>query len=392
MRRFRAAAAAFATLVLLAVTASAATAQNFPPSEPGLPRDPGGSRFTVPAEGETVTTDKPTIAGEFRSAVPLSDVEVKIGFARDDIAGCRLPGAASVRTVEVEPTRYAFDHAPTFECNGTYQVTAIARDGRSGDVEPISAEIGPRQFTVAAPPAPVIDLAVVVNPDRTVTVTWAPGGDGPDYQGYEVVRSRGGDAAAASPSEATTFNDTQKAPPEGKLSYTVVALRSDGAGDVIRSEAAVSGVDLSEVTDPTVPPGDGPGSGAGSGRGGSSGSGGSGGSSSSGSASGRSGPPTTLDTGFDEEIDYGDRELGAADAVLPDDLASTQRFNDGSEPRGLLVPVALALVLVLGAMHLRHLTRLATRPALVPVAPMGPRLRNRPPPPPRQQLGPPLRP
>lgn len=71
--------------------------------------------------------------------------------------------------------------------------------------------------------------------------------------------------------------------------------------------------------------------------------------------------PTTADTGFDDELPY-DEEPGEEDPVLPDDELAA--FFDGDvASRGMLIPIATALVLAVWAFHLRMLARLARVPS-----------------------------
>ncbi|MEQ1788239.1 MAG: hypothetical protein ABL966_14395, partial [Acidimicrobiales bacterium] len=58
----------------------------------------------------------------------------------------------------------------------------------------------------------------------------------------------------------------------------------------------------------------------------------------------------------DELLPYEDREPGAEEAVLPDDLASAPLEDMAG--RGILVPFATGLVLAVWALHLRFLARM----------------------------------
>jgi hypothetical protein len=69
--------------------------------------------------------------------------------------------------------------------------------------------------------------------------------------------------------------------------------------------------------------------------------------------------PTTADT-FDEELPYGEGDPNASDAELPDDDLASVLYEDEEARRGLLVPVAGAMVLVVWAMHLRYLSKRAS--------------------------------
>jgi hypothetical protein len=69
-------------------------------------------------------------------------------------------------------------------------------------------------------------------------------------------------------------------------------------------------------------------------------------------------PPTTADTGFEESLPY---EQGPNDAVLPGGESLASIDTHGQAGRGLVIPVATALVLAIWAVHLRMLAR-AARP------------------------------
>jgi hypothetical protein len=68
-------------------------------------------------------------------------------------------------------------------------------------------------------------------------------------------------------------------------------------------------------------------------------------------------PPA--DTGFSEELPFGDREPGEQDAALPDDELASGPLSERLPGRGLVVPVATGLVLAVWALHLRFLARAA---------------------------------
>jgi hypothetical protein len=74
--------------------------------------------------------------------------------------------------------------------------------------------------------------------------------------------------------------------------------------------------------------------------------------------------PPEVDTGFDEDLPFEDREAGDEEAVLPDDELASGPLSERLPGRGLVVPVATGLVLAVWALHLRFLAR-ASRPEYV---------------------------
>ena len=68
-------------------------------------------------------------------------------------------------------------------------------------------------------------------------------------------------------------------------------------------------------------------------------------------------PPTTLDTGFNDELDYGDRDIPEPGEELAGEGQSV--IQTDTEGAGLLGPVAGAMVLLGWAGHVAYLNRLA---------------------------------
>lgn len=230
-------------------------------------------------------------------------------------------------------------------------------------------------------PAPTVTNVVAAAAGRTVTVSWDDmRGVASDLSGYRVERSIDDgpfEAIATVGPDVQSASDTDLPPEGGEATYQVVATRPFVA-DASPSDTAATEFDAAPAG------GDG-----GTDDGGSGGAGGGGGSGGSGSG-GTAGRPSTrrpstggrptggitvprvgtpsrnffppllappvVDTGFDAELPYEDREPGEEGAILPDELASDD-LGERLPGRGLVVPVATGLVLAVWALHLRFLAR-----------------------------------
>jgi hypothetical protein len=240
-------------------------------------------------------------------------------------------------------------------CNGRYDVVATAQTP-SGDVHTMVGVLD-----VVVRPAPVEVVEVAVGEDqRTVRITWEPLAEDQlavDALGYRVERSGPGTTEGAFPAFLPLGKDrpldgepvaTDSPRDAGIYRYRVRSLR-DGPGGPVLASAEVSGfADATVAGDPasatttsrprrpsasggiTRPP--------------------------SRSVPGI-GTATTIDTGFEGELDYGDREPGGDSPELAGDSGrSIIRTDDGV---GFLAPVAGALVLLGWAGHIVYLNRLA---------------------------------
>jgi hypothetical protein len=237
-------------------------------------------------------------------------------------------------------------------CNGRYDVVATARTA-SGDVHTMTGELD-----VAVRPAPVEVVDVVVGEDeRTVKITWEPlSADqlAVDALGYRVERAGPGTTEGAFPAFLPLGTDrpldgepvaTDSPREAGVYRYRVRSLR-EGPGGPVPASAEVSGfADGTVIGDPastttsqprrpsggviTRPPS---------------------------RSVPRIGTATTIDTGFEGELDYGDREPGDSPELAGDSGRSIIRTDDGV---GLVAPVAGALVLLGWAGHIVYLNRLA---------------------------------
>lgn len=372
----------------LAQTGPPATTTPPPPSStppPGNPPPPtvsdaedwAGSKLTTPFSGSTatVTQESFAISGVFRK-LAANDAErivsVAVRFARpgdeqadptdecvpDDPATFVRGGGYDSGTATY-PFTVASD-VSTWPCNGRFVV--IAEGQSNQEAGPFTLE---GSLTVLAPPLPirVID-AVGDEASKTVEVSFEPLADADlavDAEGYRLERAgpRQPDGAFGpyqrvgrdiDVDDAPVFDDTLEA--TGAYRYRVRSLR-DGVDAFVPSP--IDGTGVAEVQvgpdpvattttspSPAVPR-----------------LGGSGGVTPRTSSTGRpgsSGPPTTLDTGFDQELDYGDRAFEE-----PGELASEGQsiIRTPGEGVGLVAPVAGALVLLGWAGHITYLNRLA---------------------------------
>lgn len=386
MRRILAAlAAAVAALVLVATPVWAG--ESIPSGTwTGSSLDAGAGRVEVGSY---------RLSGTFRRSVDRQ-VEVTVGASPVGSGAC----AVNPTTLPWASTPRSFNVTLAIPCNGTYTLVAAAVTTDNNVFFPRESASLDRHVTVAAPP-PAVTGVTADAVGRSITVTWDNMvGGAPDLTGYAVERriDEGSFEEVGTVDAATqTYEDTDLPTAGGEATYRVFATRPSPEGEKVSaaSEEAATPFDAAPhgTTDTTGADtgsggsGDtggatnpGPTDGLGS-TGGQTGSGGSGSRGSHGRVSpprvfagtflppllrpvglsGRSSTtPTTADTGFADELPYGDREQGAADAVLPDDgMASIT--TKGQPGRGMAIPVATALVLAVWAVHLRMLAR-AARP------------------------------
>jgi hypothetical protein len=333
------------------------------------------------------TTGEVSVSGAFKRF--LGSISLQFTVATSE-GGCAVPNpppapaAASPRQVAA---------ALTVQCNGVYTVRVDARS-QFGDTAYLD------QAIVVEMPAPTVTGVTAVADGRSIEVSWDDMlAAAPDISGY-VVERRIGDApfeeiATPAPDEQT-YTDDALPTKAGEATYRVRTVRPVPGGTVTSQSSE-------EAATPFVA--------APAGSGATGGSGGAGGSSDAGTGGGDGGTPgadaatpddasggsaasggsggvrapratfsgtflppllrptaanvrptttTTVDGGFDETLPY-DTESGAEDPTLADDeMAST--YTDGTAGRGMVIPVATALVLAMWAVHLRMLARAAARP------------------------------
>ncbi len=362
------------------------------------PADPWtGSSITSPAA--SVSTSTITVSGAFENATRYDDeVLIEVGRstgdsfddADDDACVPTDPGLVDADvTVDDDDgsVTIAFASAPIrFGCNGDFAVTARLQPR-------LTSPVLQRNFRIAAPPAPVPSVAASVTDTNeetgataddpsSIAVGWKPIDTDPykDFLGYRVLRTGPGDqgttvVSGTNPidhhSEEDPFTDQVEAP--GQYTYAVEAVRAGPDGNV-RSGATSS--EPVRVSGPAAAP-DGGGDGGDEDDEGGDGDGsgvtqppttsrltipearaGAGSRRSSGITVPRT--PGTIDTGFDEELDYGERsgdsEPGDENALAGEGQSVIRTDEAGP---GLLGPVAGALVLLGWAGHVAYLNRLA---------------------------------
>lgn len=252
-------------------------------------------------------------------------------------------------------------------CNGTYTVGAVIRHDSSPSFTQATTTV-----RVAQPAGRPAHATATRSDDGTVALVWSAPKDGlpPDFAGYRVLRTVGDVSKRVTDGTPdTVLVDDPGLQPGQTATYEVMTLRDGPDGTTIASEPTKATVSLPGPETPSDDAGDG---GEQPGAPGSAGPGGGGAPQVARPATGSRGPsvpalprpttPTTLDTGYGETLNYGDREVGPADPVLPDEGFASLLYDDEAGA-GLLVPGATAAVLVVWAMHLRYLNRLAKRPA-----------------------------
>ena len=386
VRRFGAAAALASVVIALAMTgAPAVLAQTDDPTR----SDPArweGSGFTVPfEEGKAVVTQESfPISGVFlrtrQAAERITTVEVDFGREEDETTEAPPPDAEAPPESEVEVecippdqefvggdavsedgTTVAYEFTVPAEqsvwpCNGRYEISATATSSTGpNDTHQITGVL-----TVAVPPKPVTVVAAqVLDGKRDVRITWQPLAEedlAVDAIGYRVERAgpaRDGDFGRFTALGADRALDQEAAVTDsprvgGEYRYRVRALRSGADGPVPSlaeetavAEATVAGAPVATTTTTkpnrprtgvinrprptrTTP---------------------------------SLGPPTTVDTGFEGELDYGDREPGDSPELAGDSGRSIINTDDAGT--GFAAPVAGALVLLGWAGHITYLNRLA---------------------------------
>lgn len=375
MRRLLAALAATA-LALLVVTTPAS-------ADESISSGTWAGSYLNPQPGPN-STGELSVTGVFKRFLGSISLQFTVSASE---GGCAVPNpapapaAASPRQVSV---------ALTVPCNGLYTVRVDARS-QYGEAAFLD------QTIVVEMPAPTVTGVSATADGRSIDVSWDDmRAVAPDLSGY-VVERRIGDSpfeeVAAPAADEQVYTDDALPAEGGEAAYRVRAIRPVPGGTVTSQssdEAATPFVAApagSDGADGSSGSGTGTDAGAGGTADGSGDAGTAGGASGGSTASGGSGsiraprvafsgtflPPllrptpmnvrptttTTVDAGFDETLPY-DTERGADDPTLSEDeMASI--FTDSDPGRGMVIPVATALVLALWAVHLRLLAR-AARP------------------------------
>lgn len=388
-RTARAAAALAGGLLATLLVAPVALAQTgeVPPTDgldPGQQQPPEqqppgsweASSFEEPfdADGAIVPRETFDIEGTLRYQKTgpsdfIEEVEVRIvddsgdSFTPGD--GCSLPSPTTISGDGPRPgltAEQSFEvHDVSVPCNGRYLVEA---QGRLADPDAESFTLR-RSFVLAAMPASVTGLGVTYDGSgRSVTATFQPLADdqlAPDATGYVLERSGPDgdtfvDVATIGLDDEPRVVDPLDDAPAGTYTYRVRAVRAGADGDV-RSSLVDTETDTVEVEgEPPSSSTSSPGAAAGRRGVGARSAGGR-------ISAGRTGSdprlttPTTLDTGFEDTLDYGER---SDDELAGDEPVAGQSIvRDEAEGMGLAVPAAGALVMLGWAGHLLYLNRLA---------------------------------
>jgi len=365
-------------LAAVALVAPPAPAQESPTFDERWAGSRLDSPFDVP--DHTVRTDPFAVSGTMRyekrgPADQIVQAEVRlVDDPTDDVAlaeGCTLPTPAVATPTQPQqdlvaemPFAVELTGVP---CNGAYllEVEATLNDPEA------DTYVLAQPMAIGLLPAAVSDLAIVLDePGRAATVTFtplAPEQLARDALGY--VLERGGPATGTGPGEfvdvGTTdlddeprFVDDLARVAGGTYTYRVRAMRA-GADEPERSSVIETPSDTITID---ARPDEGPEEAAPTPRARAR-------RSSGGAVTRRSAPTrrattaTTIDTGFEDTIDYGDLPEGELpDGVVPGDEPLAGQSIITEEREGgvdLAGPVAGALVLLGWAGHIAYLNRLA---------------------------------
>lgn len=362
------------------------------------PADWAGSRVTTPDDTDDAT---PAITAELvRSYVDTDPATRRLLASTTVTAPAGLPAGCTSSLGSTSIDRSGTSHRTsaglTTNCNGRYSITVTGTLQRRtcgvlgcGSWSTLDTHDVTGSVFVAAPPTSVTTVTTAPGDGRSVLVSWVPPPDAQPDLGYRVERvsASGTTVTLADIADPATTTYTDDAPPGegGVTTYRVYATRPAPGGSVAAAPA-VATADVARdpdyvPPDPDDPAPPNPGSGGAGGGGGGNGGGSTRGPSNGavrrtspgvpsvrvprvGSPSRSPFPPLLsppVDAGFEGELPYEDRELGAAEAELPNDLAAG--LADVAPGRGLAIPMATGLVLAVWAFHLRFLARVG-RPQL----------------------------
>lgn len=364
----RAGAGAALVALALGLSAPAALAQ-------ATPDDPrwAGSQLHAPFDepGHTVRVQPFTAAGTFQleRRTPtdhIRSIEVRVVGDPDAVGApapaCELPEPVVV-TGGFEPGRIAqLDFAVELEgitCNGSYLLEAEA-------TSPDRTATLRQRFVVGMLPEAVRDLEVALDAEaRTASISFRPLEPdelAPDALGYVVERSGPStstytDVGTLGLEDEPRFDDDLATTAGGTYTYRVRALRAGVGGpersSVIHTESATVTID-----EPPTPPPEQPAVGSTRPRVRTGG-----GVAPIRRSTARPTTVTTIDTGFEETIDYGEPADPFARSERPGEeaLAGQSIIQDVDEDGGLdlAAPAAGALVLLGWAGHIAYLNRLA---------------------------------
>lgn len=363
--------------MLAAVTPVWAAATLFltepPPDDPYLRSTEDGN---VVVRGE-VTSDDPIESVRFVFNPPLEEGSERCKSS--------LVGSPNV-SIGQDPKMATFELRIISPCNRSHRVDATVVHRAPLDAPVLGGVTRPADanasssFGVAVPPAEVEGLKASYDEgSKKVSLSWTANSE-PDLIGYRVERNPPGPDGfmpVGGMVSDTSFTDTLTVDEEHR--YRVVAVRSGPDASLSRisgepSSLVTTGPDRPEPTVPDTtifrppPLANSSGSGGG-GRGGSSGGGGS----SRGDAPQiRRGPVTTLDDGFSQNLPFDPSQTTTplpptTGTVSPEDAAVLAIDDDRTEEddrRATMVPIAGGLALMMGAVHLRLLSKRAGAPEL----------------------------
>jgi len=388
-RVLAASALALLAALLAAPAALAQTDEVPPPSSPddvAPPSDDADRRWAGSAlhapfdvDGATLRQEAFPVAGEFHyekmgpaDQIVQASIQVVDDPSDDFTPGeaCLLPPPAVVPGTGEDTDGNAFTADLAFSadldvpCNGRYLVQAEARLN-DPQRPPFVLE---RSFVLAALPAAVTEVSAKVQPDERKAVVrftpLPPDQLDPDAVGYVVERAgpavdgpgRYDDVGTLDLDDEPRLVDDLAAAEAGRYTYRARAVRAGADGPVRSSIIDTATAEIELQGEPTSAPTTEPEVNT---RGGSV-------RVPAGratlprrrSTSTRQGPPTTLDTGFEESLDYGDGEI--AQELVDEPVAGGQSVvRDEGDTVDLAVPAAGALVMLGWAGHIVYLNRLA---------------------------------
>lgn len=334
----------------------------------------------------TVTVGSYDLLGTFRRESLNREVEVTVSASPAGSGPC----AVAPTTLPKATTPRGFSAALTIPCNGIYTLTATATTTDNNVFFTSETATLDREVAVAAPAPTVTGIeASATSAGRTIALIWHDMLPlAPDLTGYVIERKiNDGDFEPLDTVafDQLTYDDSDLPTAKGQATYRVFAVRPAPTGDEI--SPASEEVETPFAAAPRKPAGgNGSDGSGGSGSGGSDGSGSSTDGSQTGTGRGTSTggraavlPPRVFsgtflppllrpaseaipepDPGFKESLPYKLAKPGKADRTASNDaLASIS--TDAQQGRGMVIPVATALVLAIWAVHLRMLAR-AARP------------------------------
>jgi len=236
MTAHRRALAAIGAVTLAAALSTVASAQGT--------GSPVPVNFVVPTQDQVLTVSNPTIRA-YVSVSPVADQPQRLLVS--------VTGAANV-TKEVMATSECQEvEVPVaLSRNGSYQVTVTADVPAPPaiDGECQGGTVTPRQFFVAAPPAPPGGVKAARDPARAVNVSWAKNPE-PDVVSYRVQRSTGaGPFQQVGEVPGTAFRDGT-VPSAGALRYQVLAVRTGKTAQETVVSAPSAAVTVGEPGGPT---------------------------------------------------------------------------------------------------------------------------------------------